>query len=82
VLGEHRMIIVEVTKWHKLKMYKTIQHMQHIVQCERSDMPIYAYIDTILYCVAYFTCSKKLTVTDSQLSLPHGMNKKHKRKKN
>ena len=33
--------------------------------------------DTI-YDTVYLTCSKKLT--DSPLSLPHGMNKKHKRK--
>jgi len=33
---------------------------------------------TIRYDTVYLTCSKKLT--DSQLSLPHGMNKKCKRR--
>ena len=35
-------------------------------------------LHTIRYDTVYLTCSKKLT--DSQLSLPHGMNKKCKRK--
>ena len=36
------------------------------------------FYDTIRYDTVYLTCSKKLT--DSQLSLPHGMNKNCKRK--
>ena len=40
---------------------------------------IYERYDTIRYGTVYATCSK--TLTDSQLSLPHGMNKNVKEKK-
>jgi len=53
--------------------YVTLIHVVHKFNV------IYERYDTIRYGTVYATCSK--TLTDSQLSLPHGMNKNVKEKK-
>ena len=50
-----------------------VLHLQHSSEPQRHECPLSATM--IRYDSVYLTCSKKLT--GSQLSLPHGINKKN-----
>jgi len=70
------LFIYRVYKQHKIKLFDTGIYRCTLDENDARYCLIQHAYDTIRYDSVYLTCSKKLT--GSQLSLPHGINKKLK----